>query len=162
VPRQPADTIPMMGIAYRIDKQLAFMTTVWDGAISAADWRDHLEATFTDANWPGVVRNLTDLRSADLSAITDADRAEMAAMYEPHGEHVRGKKSAVIAGDNFDRARDFESRNEPPGLRMIVFNDLFNACTWLGIDISQANATLDELRQELRGFPDPGSVPGES
>jgi hypothetical protein len=148
-----------MGIAYRIDKQLAFMTTVWDGAISAADWRDHLQATFDDPNWPGVVRNLSDLRSADLSALTEADRAEMVAMYEPHGEHIRGKKSAVIAGDNFERAREFESHNEPPGLRTIVFNDLFNACTWLGIDISQANEMLDELRGELRGCSDPDSVP---
>jgi hypothetical protein len=152
-----------MGIGYRIDKQLALMTTVWDGAITAADWRDHLRATFAEPDWPGVLRNLTDLRSADLTRITDADRVEMVAMYEPYAEYVRGKKSAVVAGDNFDRSREFESHNEPPGLRIIVFNDLFNACTWLGIDVSEANETLDAVRRELRnGDPDcsdPGSAP---
>ena len=152
-----------MPIAYRIDKSLALMTTVWDGPITAADWREHLRAAFADPAWPGVLRNLTDLRSADLSAITDDNRVEMVAMYEPYAEHVRGKKSAVIAGDNFDRSREFESHDEPPGLRVIVFNDLFNACTWLGIDISEANEAFDELRREARDpqshCSDPGSVP---
>jgi len=139
-----------MPIAYRIDKPIALMTTVWQGPITAADWREHLQATFADPDWPGVLRNLTDLRSADLSAITEDDRVKMVALYEPHAEHLRGKKSAVVAGDNFDRSREFESHDEPPGLRIIVFNDLFNACTWLGIDISEANETLDELRREAR------------
>ena len=162
----PADTIRAMPIAYRIDKQLALMTAVWDGPISAVDWREHLRATFAEPDWPSVLLNLTDLRSADLSAITDADRVEMVALYEPHAEHIRGKKSAVVAGDNFDRSREFESHNEPPGLRVIVFNDLFNACTWLGIDVSEANETFDELRRSLRNpesrCSDPGSVPDAS
>ena len=152
-----------MPIAYRIDKPLALMTSVWDGPITAAEWREHLRETFAEPDWPGVLRNLTDLRSADLSALTEADRVEMVAMYEPHAEHVRGKKSAVVAGDNFDRSREFESHNEPAGLRVIVFNDLFNACTWLGIDISEANETLDELRQAARDpesrCSDPRSAP---
>lgn len=159
----PTDTIRAMPIAYRIDKPLALMTTVWDGPITAADWREHLNATFAEPDWPGVLRNLTDLRSADLSALTEDNRVEMVSMYDPYAEHVRGKKSAVVAGDNFERSREFESRNEPPGLRVIVFNDLFNACTWLGIDISEASETLDELRRQARDLQsrcsDPGSVP---
>jgi hypothetical protein len=151
-----------MGIAYRLDKPLGLMTAVWDGEITAEAWQEHLRKTFDDPDWPSVGRNLTDLRSADLSAITDRNRVEAVAMYGPHAQHVQGKKSAVVAGDNFDRARDFESRNEPAGLRLIVFNDLFNACTWLGIDTAAATDTLEELRSEARNgrspSPDPGSV----
>jgi len=139
-----------MGIAYRLEKQLGLMTTVWDGAITADDWQSHLRETFDDPDWPAVTRNLTDLRSADLTAITESTRVESVAMYGPYAQHVRGKKSAVVAGDNFDRARDFESHNEPPGLRLIVFNDLFNACTWLGIDTSTSTDTLEQLRSDLR------------
>ena len=151
-----------MGIAYRLEKQLSLMTTVWDGAISADAWQQHLREMLDDPDWPSVTRNLTDLRSADLSAISDANRVEAVAMYGPHAHHVRGKKSAVVAGDNFDRARSFESHNEPAGLRLIVFNDLFNACTWLGIDTSTALDTLEALRTEARDgrapSPDRGSV----
>jgi hypothetical protein len=139
-----------MGIAYRLDKPLSLMTTVWDGAISEDDWQTHLEETFDDPDWPAVTRNLTDLRAADLSTISEAGRVRAVSMYGPHAQHVRGKKSAVIAGGNFDRARSFESHNEPHGLRLIVFNDLFNACTWLGIDTSTSMDTLEELRTGLR------------
>jgi hypothetical protein len=59
-------------------------------------------------------------------------------------------KSAAVAGDNFDASRDFESQKEPAGLSLIVFNDLLNACTWLGIDKTRAHATVSELRHELR------------
>jgi len=149
-----------MGIAYRLERPLGLMTTVWDGAITAVDWQEHLQATFDDPNWPSVTRNLTDLRSADLSAITDTDRVESVSLYGPHAQHVRGKKSAVVAGGNFDRAREFESHDEPPGLRLIVFNDLFNACTWLGIDTATAMGTLDELRTELRNGHEPRSDAG--
>jgi hypothetical protein len=145
-----------MGIAYRLDKPVSLMTTVWDGAITAVDWQEHLRDTFADPDWPAVTRNLTDLRSADLSAITDANRVETVSLYGPHAQHLRGKKSAVIAGDNFDRARSFESHKEPAGLRLIVFNDLFNACTWLGIDISAAMDGLEELRTEVRDGRAPG------
>ncbi len=152
-----------MGIAYEVDKQQALMTIVWDGAITAADWRAHLEATFADPDWPAVARNLTDLRSADVSAISESDRAEIVALYRPHADKIRGKKSAVVAGDNFDVSRRFESRNEPEGMRLIVFNDLFNACTWLGIDIPEAQATVNGLRTGIRTGaadpPDAGSVP---
>jgi hypothetical protein len=136
------------------------MATVWDGAITAADWQQHLQATFDDPEWPAVTRNLTDLRSADLSSITETDRAESVALYGPNAQHVRGKKSAVVAGGNFDRAREFESHDEPAGLRLIVFNDLFNACTWLGIDTGTAMDALAELRAELRGGNEPCADPG--
>jgi hypothetical protein len=150
-----------MGIAYWLEKQLGLMTTVWDGAISAEAWQEHLRATFDDPDWPAVTRNLTDLRSADLSAITEVHRVEAVSMYGPHAQYVRGTKSAVVAGDNFDRARSFESHKEPAGLRLIVFNDLFNACTWLGIDTATSMRTLDALRTETRDGPpsrDAGSV----
>ena len=126
------------------------MTIVWDGRVTTADWRAHLEEVFDAPDWPPGTRNLTDLRSADISSITDVDRADVVTMYEPHADKLRGMKSAAVAGDNFDASRDFESQNEPAGLSLIVFNDLLNACTWLGVDKAAAQATITELRQELR------------
>jgi hypothetical protein len=129
------------------------MTLVWDGAVTGADWRAHLEAVFDDPDWPIGPRHLTDLRTADISTITAADREDIVAMYAPHLEKLRGMKSAAVAGDNFGRSSEFESHNEPPGLSLIVFNDLLNACTWLGIDKATAQATITELRLELRAQP---------
>lgn len=144
---------PAMGIAYRLDKSQGLMTFVWDGNVTAADWRAHLESIFDDPNWPAGPRNLTDLRSADISSITAADQAEIVALYAPHADKLRGMKSAAVAGDNFESSTEFGNQNEPPGLSLIVFNDLVTACTWLGVDKAIAQATVTELRQELRSEP---------
>ncbi len=139
-----------MGVAYRTDKAHGLQTIVWDGTVTADDWRDHLLETFADPDWPAVTLSLTDLRSADVSNITEADRAEMIALYGPHLDTLRGTKSAAVAGDNFDVSREFEAESSPTGLRLIIFNDLLNACTWLWIDKTAAQATVTELRQQLR------------
>jgi hypothetical protein len=139
-----------VGIAHRLDKDQGLTTIVWDGTVTVDDWRAHLRAIFDDPDWPPGPRNLTDLRSADVSSITDADRADILAMYVPHLDKVHGMKSAAIAGDNFEASRDFENQKEPAGLSLIVFNDLLNACTWLGIDRTIAQSTVTELRHELR------------
>jgi hypothetical protein len=139
-----------VGIAHRFDKAQGLTTIVWDGAITVDDWRSHLQALFDDPDWPPGSRNLTDLRSADVSDISQGDRAEVLAMYEPHLDKMHGMKSAAIAGDNFDASREFESQKEPAGLSLIVFNDLLNACTWLGIDKTVAQSTVTALRHELR------------
>ena len=125
------------------------MTIVWDGKVTATDWRAHLGAMFEDPEWPVGPRNLTDLRSADISTITASDRESIVEMYVPHLDKLRGMKSAAVAGDNFGPSSDFESQNQPPGLSLIVFNDLLNACTWLGVDKATAQATIAELRLEL-------------
>ena len=142
-----------MGITYRLDKNQGLMTIVWDGSVTAADWRAHLQAIFDDPEWPVGPLNLTDLRSADISTISAADRADIVTMYAPHLDKVRGMKSAAVAGDNFEPSTEFESQKEPRGLSLIVFNDLLNACTWLGVDKAVAQATITELRLELRGQP---------
>jgi hypothetical protein len=144
-----------MGIAYRLDKAQGLMTFVWDGTVTADDWRAHLEAIFNDPDWPAGNRNLTDLRSADISSITAADQADIVTMYAPHADKVRGMKSAAVAGDNFEASTEFGNQGEPSGLSLIVFNDLVTACTWLGVDKSAAQATVTELRQELRTQPAP-------
>jgi len=143
-------TLDVVGIAHRLDKEQGLTTIVWDGAVTAAEWRAHLEAIFDDPDWPPGPRNLTDLRSADVSGISDEEEADILSMYGPHLDKVRGMKSAAIAGENFDRSRDFETQQEPAGLSLIVFNDLLNACTWLGVDKAVAQTTVTELRGRLR------------
>jgi hypothetical protein len=143
-------TLEFVGVSYRIDKSQGLTTVVFDGRVTGSQWRSHLEAIFEDPEWPPGTRNLTDLRSADVSEVTVSDRAEMLAMYGPHLDKVRGMKSAAVAGDNFEASRQFEERKEPAGLSLIVFNDLLNACTWLGIDKTVAQSTVADLRNEIR------------
>jgi hypothetical protein len=147
-----------VGIAYRFDKSQGLNTIVWDGVITIDDWRAHLEETFADPDWPPGSLSLSDLRSADVSSITTAEQEGIVSMYDGHLDAVRGTKSAAVAGDNFAVSSEFERRKEPSGLRLIIFNDLLNACTWLGIDNAAAQATINELRSQLREQSTSGSA----
>ncbi len=90
------------------------MTIVWDGKITADDWRSHLEAIFDDPEWPPGTRNLTDLRSADVSDDhrhrPGRDRDDV----RPHLDKIRGMKSAAVAGDNFESSTGVRGASKEP------------------------------------------------
>ncbi len=67
---------------------------------------------------------------------------------------VRDAKWAMIASETFVLAQRFGSYLEEEIRRLIVFNDLETACTWLGVDPVIVRKQVDELRAELRGEGD--------
>jgi hypothetical protein len=137
-----------MAIAYRLDQALRLTIVVWDGAVTAAEWRAHVEAILADADWPPGPLSVTDVTRVDASAITDADHAEIVAMYGPHASKLVGMRSAVIASREFEASARFGRRIESSGLNVIVFNQLTVACIWLGLDIFKIQPILEELRQD--------------
>jgi hypothetical protein len=150
-----------MGIAYRLDGALALTLTVFDGKITGDEWRSAVHEIFADPSWPPGRLNLTDLRTADASALTGADRAEILSINARHAHKLVGMKSAAIGGSTFDAARKFAREDRASGLRLIAFDDLAPACTWLGVDVAKVRSMIDDLRARLRGptsTPDPGEV----
>jgi len=146
-----------MGVGYRLDHGLALTLTVFDGAVTGDEWRATVRAIFADPEWPPGRLNLTDLRTADLSAVTRADRAEIYKMNALNANKLVGMKSATVGGANFETARAFERDDRSSGLRIIPFDDLGPACTWLGVDERVVGAIIGELRRQLR---DPDSSAG--
>jgi hypothetical protein len=139
-----------MGVGYSLDKTLALTLTVFDGTVTGDEWRSTVRDLFADPSWPPGRLNLTDLRSADLSAITEADRAEIYAMNARHAHKLVGMKSAAIGGANFEAARSFERDDRSSGLRIIPFDDLGPACVWLNIDTRAIRPMIEQVRQRLR------------
>ena len=70
---------------------------------------------------------------------------------------VRDAKWAMIASETFVLAQRFGSYLEEEIRRLIVFNDLETASTWLGVDAAVVRRQVDELRAELRAG---GDAPG--
>ena len=101
--------------------------------------------------WPPGHRNLTDLRSADVSASRDDDGPRSSPCTSPHLDKVRGHEERRHRRRQL-RPRPVSSRTSRsrPGLSLIVFNDLLNACTWLGIDKTVAQSDGHRAAQ-----PDP-------
>jgi hypothetical protein len=140
-----------MGVGYRLDRELALTLTVFDGTVTGDEWQATVREIFADPSWPPGRLNLTDLRTADLSAVTRSDRAEIYKMNALNANKLVGMKSATVGGANFETARAFERDDRSSGLRIIPFDDLGPACTWLGVDERVVAAMIDDLRRHLRG-----------
>jgi hypothetical protein len=139
-----------MGVGYRLDHELTLTLTVFDRTVTGDEWRATVREIFADASWPPGRLNLTDLRTADLSAVTRSDRAEIYEMNALNAHKLVGMKSATVGGTNFETARKFERDDRSSGLRIIPFDDLGPACSWLGVDARAVGAMITELRRHLR------------
>jgi hypothetical protein len=139
-----------MAIAYRLDHTLGLTVTVFDGRVTGDEWRSTVREIFADPCWPPGRLNLTDLRTADASRLTGADRAEIFAINARHADKLVGMKSAAIGGTNFEAARRFEQDDHTSGLRLIAFDDLGPACTWLGVEVDNVRSMIEQLRRQLR------------
>jgi hypothetical protein len=139
-----------MGVGYLLDHEHALTLTVFDGVVTGDEWRATVRKLFADPSWPPGRLNLTDLRTADLSAVTRADRAEIYRLNALNAHKLVGMKSATVGGANFETARKFERDDRSSGLRIIPFDDLGPACSWLGVDARAVGTMIDDLRRQLR------------
>ena len=144
-----------MSIVYRIDQEGGIAFVLWDGVVTADEWLAHVRRVLADAAWPPDGRmHLTDLRTAtpDVS-IDEAVLKQVADLYGTHPK-IADLRVAIVAGDAFVKAGMFErfvTRHRP---FVFVFNTLNPACEWLGIDVSDAQRTLQSLRTQARGTPE--------
>ena len=140
-----------MGILYRIDQQQGITLTVWDGAVKPAEWLAHLERMLADADWPGRRRiQISDLRTASVEGI---DEATLKAAADLLGQdtQIANMKAAIVAGEAFKKAAQFERFIAQYRSSVIVFNTLMTACTWLGVEVEAVERGLRALRAEVRG-----------
>ena len=145
---------PNVGIAYRTDPERDITLTVWHGPVSCEEWREHVQSVVSELDQGSPSRFLADIRSAaDVSTITDEHISEMAQLFA-RGAYGARAKVAVVAGDLFAGAEQFEHEPSMSGINTIVFNDFATACTWLGLDPDAAVATVRALRAEIDARPD--------
>ena len=103
-------TLASVGIAYRLDKEQGLTTIVFDGTITADEWRAHLQATFDDPDWPPGPRNLTDLRSAEgIRAILERSVVDVLDL-EPSIARSRVLIAAAVAATRLLETVDHEQR----------------------------------------------------
>jgi hypothetical protein len=140
-----------VGIAYRSDHDLGLTIVVGNGIVTAEDWRAHVSRMTGDPVWAVGRLGLTDLSTADTSAISGDDIREIATAFGSLVRQVSRRKGAIVAGDAAYRsAATFQQARGPTGLRIRIFSDLNSACDWLGISIEDVAPTLEELRLAIR------------
>jgi hypothetical protein len=141
-------------IASRSDLIPGLVITVFDGAVTRAEWLDVMRRQVQDDDFIKAKRSLNDLTSAtglDRFSTDDLDRG--VSFFEPHTAKMgHGRKMAVVANEGFDFAAIFEAKLRASSVPIsgIVFVDLHTACMWLGVDTDQAREAIGRMRDELR------------
>jgi hypothetical protein len=143
--------LPHMGIIHSCDTQRGVTFIVWDGIVTWDDWRQHVAKLLADPGWFATPRFIVDVQTVTDTSSIGMD--EMEQVYELFGSGpaiLANKRSAVIAKEEFSRAKRFGDLIARFGTSSIVFNTLDTACLFLGIDFKETRQVLEELRAELR------------
>lgn len=138
-----------MGVVHFIDRPNNIIYVVWDAEIDAETWLNELRKLSAEPDWPAISRIITDLQGASANISSD-DMEQAAALFGAQLEAVMKKTVAVLARDAFNKARTFSTLVQRFGISMIVFNNLDTACTFLGVNPTDAAQKLEQLRFRLR------------
>ncbi len=137
-----------MTIVYGIDNQKGITYVLWEGVIKEGEVQAHIKRLHADPQWPPPGRlQLIDLRSLIGGAQTEPEKLKEAAeLFGGQPEKIKKMKMAFVASDAFSKSTVFQGFMEAYPISVIVFNSLDTACLWLGINETDAECVLDELR----------------
>jgi hypothetical protein len=140
-----------MGIMHWTNVQRGVVYTVWDGAVTWMEWKEHASALITGPDWRRSSRFVVDMRSVTNTSFASEQVEQASALFTMNRLSLTGKRGAIIAQEEFRNARKFESLIAPTGIAMVVFNSLDTACLFLGLDFAETHGELERLRMQLRG-----------
>jgi SpoU rRNA methylase family enzyme len=102
--------------------------------------------------WPRTKRVLADLLSVqDTSSIGIPDLENAVKIFSAEPSLLAGKRMAIVAQKEFDKARQFGQLMGRFGMSVLVFTNLDTACTFLGLDTAYAYPMLADLHKQLDG-----------
>jgi hypothetical protein len=139
-----------MGIKYRADSEKQIIFVVWNGAVTADVWFEHIDRLIADPLWPSISSMLVDLHTAtDVSSIEEAEIEHAVALFSSVPYPLSKKKVGIVASNAFWKSRRFGDLISRFGPSVIVFNELSTACTYLGINTTEALKALRQLRADM-------------
>ena len=140
-----------MGIAYRFEAQLRCTFIVWDGDVTPQQWRDQVDSIVDDPAFPPGPLVLADLTTAGGAPLITPDIIkEMAERWRAYAPNLDRMQWALVPNEAWDKMRQFEAEVEGSGVRTMVFNEPWTACSWLGLDVDVVRPILDDIRKQLR------------
>jgi len=140
-----------MGIIYLCDRRKGIIFTVWCGEVTWNEWFNHIQVVLADPVWHEIPRLIVDMQFvSDTSSISERQMHQAAAEVGENQFEVIAKRIAVVAADEFRRTSQFEVLVRRFGVAMVVFNSLDTACTFLGVDRTDTEQVLEQLRTKLR------------
>lgn len=140
-----------MPIVQKFEETKRAVFVLWEGVVTAEEWFSYLPRLLKHNAWNATSSLLADLLWVrDTSSIGDQEMAHAVEILLTSRTALRGKKMAVLAQDQFGKAKRFGELLAPFGVFFVVFNDLDTACSFLDIDTILAYRNLDEMRQNIK------------
>ncbi|HEU0293939.1 MAG TPA: hypothetical protein VFR47_14460 [Anaerolineales bacterium] len=88
------------------DKRKNIIFVVWDGRMTVGDWLNQAPRLLAEPDWPYIFRVIGDVQTAsDTGTIGDQKIERVAALFDAHPETLVKKRLAVLANDQFGKAR---------------------------------------------------------
>lgn len=141
-----------MTIIQHFDARKDTVFVVWVGTVTPQDWFSKAENLASHPLWAKSMRLLADVRSVqDTSSISVADMQHVIQILTRDPSPLKGKRLAILARDQFGRARQFSHMIGRFGISSVVFNNLDTACLFLGMDTAYAYQTLVDVHQQAEG-----------
>ncbi len=135
-----------MAIIQKFDLQKGLIFVVWQGTVTAQEWFRYAHKLTSDSTWTTASRVLADLLSVQsTSSIQNQEIDQAVEIFSANRAGLVGKKLAVLARDEFGKARRFGEYLSHFGTSSVVFNNLDTACLFLGMDILYAYRMLDSM-----------------
>jgi hypothetical protein len=139
-----------MAIIQHFDPQKNLFIVVWHGTVTADEWFQYATRLTSHPAWSMTPRLLADLQFAqDTSTIGFEEIANAVRIFSGDRSALVGKQIAVVARDQFGKARRFGDLIAPFGVALVVFNNVDTACLFLGVDKGYASSKIQELRKPL-------------
>jgi hypothetical protein len=141
-----------VGIAYSCHRTTGLSVSVWNGEVTAEQRQRHMALLASDPEWGAGGLLLTDLTGVSAATVPAPERVlEAASIFiEQLASRTRNAKWAIVADATFDHAQRFGAYLEEEVRRVIVFNHLTTACTWLGVDAPDVREIVDALHTEIQ------------
>ena len=140
-----------MPVTYVVLNQGSLVLELWTGVVSHDEVLTHERQHLSDASIAPGASVLVDATGALFETTTEAVH-EVTDLYRRSIEKLRVGKAALLVNEStYDRARVYEKQSIDLGMRVILFNSLDVASAWVGVDVTRAGETFEQLRFCLAG-----------
>lgn len=120
----------------------------WTGQVTHDELLAHERRHLSDPSVKPGAAVLVDAERAHFGTTSDEVK-ELADLYgQAIGRLKVGRMALLVNKETYERALVLLKEAEGYGVKVIVFNSLDIACTWLGLDVNVARKQLQALQAE--------------
>lgn len=134
---------------YAVLNEGSVVVEFWKGQVTHAEVLAHEQRHLSDPSIKVGAAVLVDAEMAYFGTTIDEVK-EIADLYgQVIGRLKVGRMALLVNKEAYERALVFLKEAEGYGVKVIVFNFLDIACTWLGLDVHVARRQLNILKAQL-------------